>query len=409
MKKHTAYFDCSSGISGDMLLGACVDAGASLQKIKNTIGDLKLKGVSILAKKTVRHGLGATKITVNVERHNNHHHEHAKYIEIDAFIKAAKLEEEVKDKTREIFQVIARAEAKVHNESLKTVHFHELGNPDTIVDVVGTLVALKELGVNNIVSSAINIGGTGKIETSHGLLSNPAPATVEILKGMPVYFSSVPFELVTPTGAAILRVLTGGAKGKRAFTSVSPFDSGMFKIKSTGYGAGERDFPDIPNVLRIIVGTNSEESLKDEIIMLETNIDDTLPVVYDTLMEKLFKTGALDVFFSSIQMKKNRPAVKVEVMCVKSLINKICKIIFLETATFGIRFYPVSRIKLEKKVVSIKTKWGAVRIKIGRAYGKIVSISPEYDDCKRISLTKNVPLKVIIETAKNSFKPENVI
>jgi len=395
------YFDCSSGISGDMILGACVDAGVPFKFLAAEIKKLKLHGYKMHYSKVLKAGISASKVSVQVEHH--HHHAHSKYTEIDIFIKKAGIDSRLKEKAREIFLNIARAESKIHGESLKNIHFHELGNIDTIIDVVGALVCFKELGINNYYSSPVNLGGNAAIKTSHGLLSNPAPATAEIIKGAPVlvYFSGIPYEIVTPTGAAIL----SGVLDKKNINGCNKgefYPAGM-NIKAIGYGAGDRDIPGKANVLRVITGTVQENSRKEDVVVLETNIDDTLPLAYETLMHKLFAAGALDVFLTQIQMKKNRPAVKLEVICENKILEKISAVIFSETTTFGLRVHPVSRLKLEKELSTVSTKWGKIRVKTGRSCGKIMSVSPEYEDCRNISIKKNIPLKIVIETAKNAF------
>lgn len=391
------YFDCSSGVSGDMILGACVDAGVSFKLLLSEIKKLKLHDYEMSCSKVIKAGISASKI--NVCSHHHNHHTHRKYTEIDAFVKKAAINKEVKEKAREIFLSIAKAESKIHGESIRNIHFHELGDIDTIIDVVGALICFKELGIENCFSSPVNLGGTVGIKTSHGVLSNPAPATMEILRAAPVsvYFSEIPFEIVTPTGAAILL----GCLDKNNL--IYGFRASEIKIESIGYGAGDRDIPGRANVLRVIMCDGIAASRKEEIIVMETNIDDTLPLTYDTLMSKLFKVGALDVFLTQIQMKKNRPAVKLEVICEKNKIEKLSSLIFSETTTFGIRIHPVDRIKLEKEEKFVTTKWGRIRVKTGKANGKLMSVSPEYEDCKDIAIKRNIPLKDVIDAAKSAF------
>jgi uncharacterized protein (TIGR00299 family) protein len=253
--------------------------------------------------------------------------------------------------------------------------------------VVGALVCFEELKVEKIFSSPVNVGGNVLIKTAHGPLSNPAPATVELLRGMPVYVSDVPFEIVTPTGAAILKVMREKKK---------ELIQGSINIERIGYGAGDRELVDRPNVLRVLLGEVIAFVDKEEVIVMESNIDDSSPLVYDTLMEKLFKAGALDVALLPIQMKKKRPAVKLEIICEKKIADKIAKIVFEETSTFGVRMYPVSRIKLSKETKQISTPYGKIRVKTGRMEGQVMSISPEYDDCKKLSYKINVPVKTIL-------------
>ncbi|MFH1074230.1 MAG: nickel pincer cofactor biosynthesis protein LarC [Candidatus Firestonebacteria bacterium] len=384
------YFDCQAGISGDMILGACVDAGAPFSAVKAEIKHLKLKDCKLSVRRVIKKGISASKADVHIYGNHHHGHSHAKYTEIDRFIKNSSLRISLKDRTREIFLEIAKAEAKVHGASLKSIRFHELGSPDTLADVVGALVCFEELKIEKIFSSPLNVGGNALIQTAHGLLPNPAPATAELLRGIPVYISDLPFEMVTPTGAAILKVMR--EKNKELIT-------GSINIEKIGYGAGKRELSDRPNVLRVLIGEVAAFIDKEEVVVLESNIDDSSPLVYETLMEKLFQAGALDVALLPVQMKKKRPAVKLEIICGKKIADKLAKIVFEETSTFGVRMYPVSRIKLEKKIKQISTPYGKLRVKTGRLNGKIMSVSPEYDDCKKLSYKLNVPVKTILASA----------
>ena len=390
---YTAYFDCSTGISGDMILGACVDAGAPFSAIKAEIKRLKLHDCELSLRRVIKKGISASKVDVYIHEHHHHGHahSHSKYTEIDRFIKNSSLRNSLKDKTREIFLEIAKAESRVHGESIKKIHFHELGSPDTIVDVVGALVCFEELKIEKIFASPLNIGGNVLIKTAHGLLSNPAPATAELLRGIPVYIADLPYEMVTPTGAAILKVMR--EKDKKLIT-------GSINIEKIGYGAGDRDLADRSNVLRVLIGEVEAFVDKEEVVVMESNIDDSSPLVYDTLMEKLFKAGALDVALIPVQMKKKRPAVKLEIVCEKKIADKIAKIVFEETSTFGVRFYPVARIKLEKEIEKMSTPYGKIRVKTGRLDGRIMSVSPEYEDCKKLSYKLNVPVKTILASAR---------
>ena len=313
--ENTLYFDCASGISGDMVLGACVDAGVPFKYLVSELKNLKLHNYKITCSKVVKAGISASKVSVHTHSHS-HHHEHSKYTEIDRFVKNAGIDNKIKEKAREIFLTIAKAESKIHGEPIKDIHFHELGNVDTIIDVIGALLCFKELGVNKYFSSPVNLGGNAVIKSSHGELSNPAPATIEIIKNSPVtvYISEISCELVTPTGAAILSGVLEKNNINHGQNAIN------MKINSIGYGAGDRNFPGKANVLRIILGEEPDTSVRENIIVIETNIDDTLPLVYDTLLEKLFNAGALDASLTQMQMKKNRPAVKLEVICEKSIV-----------------------------------------------------------------------------------------
>ncbi|MFH1824202.1 MAG: nickel pincer cofactor biosynthesis protein LarC [Candidatus Firestonebacteria bacterium] len=405
--KKILYFDCFSGISGDMILGALIDAGVSFETLNQELKKLKLRDFNLKIKKVKRGIINAVKVDVVAK--NEKKHTHRRYSDIVKIIEKSLLDNEIKRKAKDIFCNLAKIESKIHGEKINEIYFHEIGGIDTIVDIVGTLICLKELNIYKVFVSPINLGGNCKIVCSHGVLPNPAPATLELLKGLPVYFSDIPFETATPTGASILSYLVD-RKDK--------FQKNKFVVENIGYSAGSIDFGQHPNVLRVLIGSlNNEEaesddrrkspwddrrkSLWDEIAVVETNIDDMSPLFYDSLIEKLFKSNALDVSLTNIHMKKNRPAIKLTVLCEKEDQNKIIEDILNETTTFGVRYYYAKRFKLIKEFKYIKTKWGMVKTKIGKLKGRIISISPEFNDCKRISKKKNIPVRIIYDEAKN--------
>ncbi len=379
-----AFFDCFSGISGDMCLGAVVDAGAALSNIKEGLRKIHIQDYDIKAKKVLRNGISATKVDVVTRKS-----EAKKWKDIEKIIKTSSLSDKIKQKGLYIFKKLFEAEAKIHGKSLNNVHLHELGAVDCIVDVFGTLIGLDIIGIEKIYVSPINLG-SGSVKTEHGLLPVPAPATLELLKNYSIYSSDIAFELTTPTGAAII-------VGLDAKTSSIP----EMIIQKTGYGAGGKDFTHMPNTLRILVGEEPAISNSNNFVtMIETNIDDMSPQIYEHVMEKLFKAGALDVFLENIIMKKGRPAVKLSIMAEEKDIERLSKILFEETTTIGLRIYKAQRKTLDREIKKIKTKYGDVRIKISRLKGNTVNISPECEDLKAISKNMKIPLKKVAEIVR---------
>jgi uncharacterized protein (TIGR00299 family) protein len=367
-----AYFDCFSGISGNMILGALVDAGVSPSYLKEELKKINISNYSIKVS-SVRRGVISAKYFEVCSKKNK---KEISLKNILRIIKESKLEDEIKRDAEKIYLKIAEAEAKIHGEKIENIHFHEIGAIDTIVDIVGTLLGIKKLGIEKIYSSPLNLG-KGKIECSHGILPVPAPATLEILKGIPVYSDEIEKELTTPTGAAIIS------------TIASEFSSfPLMKIEKIGYGAGTQNH-NFPNVLRIIIG-EKEEYREENLVVLETNIDDMNPEIYEYVIEKLLKEGALDVYLTQILMKKTRPAVLLTVICEKESLEKMIRILFQETTTLGIRINNVRRIKLQREIFDLNTEFGKIKIKISEK-----GIKPEYEDCKKIAKKKNIPLREI--------------
>lgn len=385
-----AYFDCSAGISGDMCLGALVDAGVSISAIQRELKRLPIKDYTLSSRKVLRCGISATKVDVILKTNNSRQKaEGIKWKDVEKIIKNSSLSDGIKNKGLHIFKRLFKVEARVHGKAFDKVHLHELGGVDCMIDIFGTLIGLDILGIEKIFASSVNLGG-GSIKTSHGMLSVPAPATIELLKGCPVYSSGMPLEFTTPTGAAILTGLESN------FSSLPEII-----VEKNGYGAGSRDITTIPNVLRIIVGKKHkipEHSISDDTVtIIETNIDDMNPQIYDDTVSKLFKAGALDVSLENIIMKKGRPAVKLTVITKEQDMEKMADILFKETTTIGLRFYKAYRKTLQREIKRIKTKYGTVRIKISRLKDSIVNISPEYDDLKAISQKTKLPIKKITE------------
>lgn len=419
-----AYLECFSGISGDMFLGALVDAGVSAQLLQQTVEALGV-GARLEFSRVVRGGISATKASVwangekdapseehrqrrelehqhSHESRGHHKHEHAKHehsheqgrglTEIKRLISAASISETAKKTAIAIFQTLAIAEAKIHNASIESVHFHEVGAADAIVDIVCAAVGFEALHVDAIICSPLNVGG-GTVDCSHGTFPVPAPATLEILKDAPVYSSGVQFELVTPTGAAIVRTLA---------TRFASFPE--MRIAQSGYGAGSRDFPGHPNVTRLTIGAALSEALglkteADRIAVLEANLDDLNPQVFGYVMDRLFEEGALDAFAVPVQMKKNRPGTLLSVLCKPKDAAKLTQLIFAETTTLGVRQRQEERQTLARRWENVSTQWGEIRIKIASMNGNVTNYAPEYEDCRRIASEHHVPLKTVMQEA----------
>lgn len=370
-----------------MLLGALLDAGLELDTLKAYLERLPMSGYNISARKVEKHHLVGTKVVVKTE---------TKLPNLPAMIdllKKSQIEPEIKESATRIITRMARAEAKLHGKtSEETVHLHEVGSLDTIVDVVGTLYGLQRLGVKKIFSSPLALG-RGKIRTAHGYIPIPSPATCELVRGFPVYSPEIEAELTTPTGAAIV-------------TSIASIFGPLpeMKIEAIGYGAGERDLPDTPNLLRIFIGQKEEKGETDEVVVIETNIDDQNPQIYDYLFERLFEAGALDVYLTPIQMKKNRPGILLTVLAELPSQSQISSLILSETTSLGVRFSQRKRQKLFRQVKTINTKYGPIRVKTATV-GEEQKISPEYEDIKRVAREHHIPFQRLYqEVVKNHPK-----
>jgi uncharacterized protein (TIGR00299 family) protein len=383
-----AYFDCFSGISGDMTLGGLVDAGVSIDALRTELARLDLSGYEIRAEKVRRSGIAATKVHVIIDKKD----ETARHLsDIIKIIEGSSLSSTVRNKSARIFQRLAEAEAKVHGTTPDRIHFHEVGAVDAIVDIVGSVIGLELLGITQIMASAINVG-SGTVQTSHGTLPVPAPATAELLTRIPMYQSSTQFELATPTGAAIISTL-GSSFGNLP----------VMKVDRVAHGAGDRDIPGQPNVLRLMIGEAMSPLDEDTSIVIETNIDDMNPQVYDHIIGKLMHQGAQDVYLTPIIMKKGRPAVLLSVLTDRSRTDAVLDTIFRETTSIGVRIQEVGRKKLTREIRDVETAYGKIRIKISKRGDEILTVTPEYDDCRRIAEEKNVPLKTVMEEARNAF------
>lgn len=371
------YFDCYAGISGDMTVAALLDLGVPLDLLRDTLAGLPLSGYTLSSAETRRRGIRAVSFNVLVTEEQPHRH----YTDIAGMIEQGSLPVEVKETAGRIFLRLAEAEAKVHGVEVDHVHFHEVGAVDSIVDIVGAAVCLHNLKVDGICASPLPMGG-GFVETCHGRLPVPAPATAELLRGLPVHGELGNGERVTPTGAAIVSALATGFERPPVFT-----------VDKVGCGAGNRDFGDVPNVLRLFLGTTMPSPAEDEIRVLETHMDDCSPEVLGFLMDRLLEAGALDVAFSPAQMKKNRPGMRLTILSPPHLLDALARMVLLETTAIGVRYYSARRMKLERSLEERETSLGAVRVKVIRDRGSLVRIAPEFEECSRIARERGIPLR----------------
>ncbi len=375
-----AYFDCFSGISGDMIVGSLLDAGLGFAELENEIKKLGLGNVKIKASKIVKQNIASTKFDVICEEQRHHRH----LEDLNAMVEKSSLEKEVIETAKEVFMKIAVAEAKIHDMPLEKVHFHEVGAVDTIIDVVAALTGFKKLGIEKVFCSRLNVG-SGFVTFSHGKFPVPAPATAEILKGVPSYSTDSKGELVTPTGAAIITALadTFGDMPSMITTAI-------------GYGAGSKDF-EHPNVLRLFIGDADNQKPADDVYVIETNIDDMNPQWYDHIIDRLYMEGALEVFLTNIQMKKNRPGTRLTILGKPIDKEKLLHVIFSETTSIGVRIRKEAREILKRETSNITTPHGKVKVKITWYKGEKVNLKVEYDDLKRLARENGMPLKQISE------------
>jgi len=425
-----AYFDCFSGIAGDMALGALLDAGLDMAVLSKELKKLNLKGYELKRSKVRRGELVGTKFDCLVKGCQDKH-AHRSLNEILKLIDESSLNNRVKETAKNIFNAIGRVEGKIHGaQDKKDLHLDgkgnyirlpildpspakagsgsrkiyqkpmpagqifldELGDIDSIIDIVGMAIAVDELGIDKIYSSPINFGRT-IINTRGGALPTPSPASLELLKGAPIRISDIEAELVTPTGAGILNALSKGFG-----------EMPQMKVSDIGYGAGAKELNEIPNMLRVIIGERKRAFKEDKILIIETNIDDMNPQNFEYTLEKLFKEGALDAYTESIQMKKARPAFKLTVLCDEAKLEEMCSIIFSETTSIGIRYHESNRFKLDRKIVKVNTQYGAIKVKLSTGPDNILTVAPEYEECARIARAKKVPLKRVYEEAKKAVE-----
>jgi hypothetical protein len=380
-----AYLDCYSGASGDMILGAMIDAGLKVSDLRRQLKRLPLSGWEISTQRVQRCALPATKFRVKSPK--AHHTVLRSPTKIIRLIQRSRLSTKVRHNAIGIFSRLAEAEAKVHRTGSRHVFLHELGSIDSIIDIVGACVGLELLEVDELYTSPIPLTH-GSIHTHHGQLPVPAPVTLELLRGCPVRYLDIDRELVTPTAAAIITTLS------KCVGTVPPFI-----LESCGYGAGEVDLPYRPNLTRIILGRAIFTPTRDQVWVLETNLDDISGQIAGYLYERLLNAGALDVYLTPIQAKKSRPGVKLTLLAPLEKVDLLEQIVFNETSTFGIRRYLAERTKLERKQRIIKTKYGAVRVKLGFLGGRLLRVSPEYEDCRRVASNSKVPLTKVFQEA----------
>jgi len=381
------YFDCFSGISGDMILGAFVNLGVDIKEIQSWLKSLNLKDYKLNSREVKRNGFVGTKVNVVLNKTSQKSHCARSFNDIKRLIEKSDLPQIVKFNSIEIFQRIGKVEAKVHGTTINKIHFHEVGAIDSIIDIVGGSLAVNLLDPDLIISSPINTG-EGVVKCGHGILPVPAPATLELLKGIPCYSSGVEKELTTPTGAAFIGHFAG------EFGSLPNMD-----VLSTGYGAGTHEIKNTPNLLRVVLGKSEELYHHRSMKVIETNIDDMNPEFYDYVIDQLFKVGAVDVFFAPINMKKNRPGILLSVITSTEYFDSVVRVILEETSTLGVRHYDVGRVALPRKQKIIMTPFGKVRVKIGGLNESTRSISPEYEDCRKIALKKEIPVKRVYDEA----------
>jgi len=380
-----AYFDCFSGISGNMILGGLLDLGVPIHVMEEHLGKLGLESFDIEASPADRAHLGGTHVTVTPRERAT---KERNFKEIRGLIENSSLEEDVKQSSLLAFRRLAEAEGRIHREKPEHVHFHEVGALDSIVDIVGGFIGIHHLEVDRVYASRIPLG-RGMIECRHGRIPLPAPATADLLKGVPVYDSAVEAELVTPTGAAWITTLTD------QFGTLPDM-----QIEQIGYGIGDRDLGSIPNMLRIFLGQAKPAFIRDRVMVVETDIDDMNPELFEPLMDELFATGALDVSLVPIQRKKNRPGVTVRTICEESKRGDVVETILQESTSIGVRYFPVQREKLDRRIEEVDTPFGRVTVKISESkQGRIHHVSPEYDDCRRIGMKARVPVMRVYEEA----------
>ena len=377
------YFDCFSGISGDMTLGALIDLGVPHKYLREELKRLELSGYALKVSRVMRQGISARQVTVK-RMTNSVAGQHRSFKDIERIIARSSLKAGVKHKSTEIFMNLAKAEAKIHNRKIQDVHFHEVGAIDSIVDIVGSVIGMDYLGIENFYSSEVPLG-RGVLKCEHGTLPVPAPATLSLLKGVPVYHSGTNSEMVTPTGAAILTGFAG------IFGGIPPM-----KVSATGYGAGTRQEGDRPNLLRLIMGDDTCMPGTDWVVVIETNLDDMNPEWTGFLMERLFEEGALDVMLVPVYMKKNRPGILLKVVCREDLASAITQVVFNESTTGGVRCQRVQRNVLARTERKVKTRFGMMKVKVFKGV-RGENITPEYEECRKVAKKKGIPLREVYE------------
>jgi uncharacterized protein (TIGR00299 family) protein len=424
----TLYFDCFSGISGDMVLGALLDLGLPLDALRGALGSLAIDHGTIVSERVLRAAVSATKFrllepepahahqhtgTRHEHRHGDHDHHHQDHHdrqhddssahshqigqghhslkEIAQYIDRCALSAGGKSLARDMFRRLAEAEAAIHNVALERVHLHEVGAVDSIIDIVGAVFGMEWLGATDIVSSPVNVG-SGIVRCAHGVFPVPAPATARLLQGVPIYSEGVAKELTTPTGALLVTTYA---------TRLGPMPA--MKVAQIGYGAGDADFAERPNVLRLMVGEGASTAAIERIVTIECEIDDMNPQLFGPLMDRLYAAGALDVYYASVQMKKNRPGTLVTVIAPPDKRHELSGILFTDTTTIGVRYQEMHRERLDREVRTIETPVGPIRFKIASRDGRIVNVSPEFDDCAKTAAERGLPIKEVQAIATKSW------
>jgi len=384
-----AYLDCSSGMSGDMFLGAMLDAGLPSERLLGELQKIPLGPYDFKVTRVRRSSLMGTRVEIVAPQDQPERH----LVDIEHLLAQSALAAATKERALRVFTRLADVEGKLHGQPPSHVHFHEVGAIDAILDVVGACAGLEFLQISDLLCSPLNVGG-GRVTAAHGSLPVPAPATAELLKGIPIYSSGLEAELVTPTGAAIVSTLTAG---------FGPMP--WMRAESIGYGAGAKDFHGHPNLLRLFLGHSVEAPNADELVsVIEANVDDMSPQLYGYLADRALSTGALDITCSSVQMKKNRPGLLISVLCRPEKANELTELLFSETTTIGVRSYEARRRVLKREWVSVDTEFGVVRVKVARHNGTVVNAAPEYEDCQRLASEKSVPLKQVMLAAQLAYQ-----
>jgi uncharacterized protein (TIGR00299 family) protein len=412
------YFDCFAGAAGDMVLGALIDAGVKLEDVRRALGSLAIAPTTVWTERVTRAGIAATKFYVRGEQppldhaHNRdhdhglhhghghvhtapheekHHHVHRSLVDINRLIDGSALSGAGKDRAKELFNRLGEAEAAIHGTPLAHVHLHEVGALDSIIDIVGTVFAMETIGADRVVASPLNVG-SGSVHSAHGVYPVPAPATARLLTDAPIYVGPQKVEMVTPTGALLVTAYA------QEFGPMPPM-----RIAQIGYGAGNRDFPDTPNVLRVLIGESDAVTASQTVAVIEAEIDDMNPQIFGVLMDRLLAQGALDVFYTPVQMKKNRPGTLLTVIAAPDAREALTGTIFRETTTIGVRYRDMTRECLDRRTVTVTTSVGDVRIKVAARNGQILNASPEFEDCVRLAAEHDMPAKNVQALAMKAW------
>jgi len=394
----TLYFDCFAGAAGDMILGALIDAGVPFDEVQRALGSLAVEGCTVSTERVMKAGVSSLKFRVHEHATASgdgstaapaHRHDHRKHI-YEAIEKSA-LSGAGKARATKMFQRLAEAEAAIHGTTMEKVHLHEVGAVDSIIDIVGTVFAMERFGAARVVVSPVNVGG-GMVKTAHGVFPVPAPATVRLLGDAPSYSSGVQMETLTPTGALILTEYAD---------SFGPMPA--MRVERVGYGAGDRELPETPNVVRVFVGEADEGQPAMRVSVLACEIDDMNPQIFGAVMDRLHAAGALDVFYQPVQMKKNRPGTLMTIVCAPDRRDALADLVFRETTTIGIRHQEMSRLCLDRELVAVETAYGVVRFKVARRGGEVLNAQPEFDDLARLAGERGVPIKMVQAAAQKAW------